>query len=52
MTLVTCRTPDCGNSGIPIDMILTYTDETGQVHPVDSVVCGVCSQQITDVAAD
>jgi hypothetical protein len=38
---VTCRTPGCDNADVPL--VLTV------VQP-PYVVCGVCGQQITDVA--
>lgn len=50
MTLVTCHTADCLNSGAPIDLNLSYVDtDTGETKTVDSVVCGVCGQPITDI---
>jgi hypothetical protein len=51
MTLVTCHTPGCGNAEIAIDLILNHTNpETGMTEWVDGVACGVCGNDITDVA--
>jgi hypothetical protein len=50
---VTCHTDDCANSGIPIEMQLSFevTDEWGETSTitVGSVVCGVCGQPISDI---
>lgn len=50
MSLVTCHTDGCGNSGVPIEMNLSWTDEDGAVHPIESVCCGPCGQPITDIS--
>ena len=42
LATVTCHTDECGNAGYPIDIYIS--DE-----PEPYVVCGVCSQQITDI---
>lgn len=48
----TCHTAGCGNADIPIPYTSTWTDEeTGETHTVDEVVCGVCSQPITDLTS-
>jgi hypothetical protein len=49
MAQVTCHTEGCDNAGIPLEVTLTYTDETGEVQTVAGVVCGVCGNPITDV---
>jgi hypothetical protein len=47
---VTCHTEGCGNADAAIELELGYTDPmSGDFYPVDSVVCGVCGEQITDV---
>lgn len=48
VTLVaTCRTPDCFNTDIPIEIQVVVPEGT---DPLDSaVVCGMCSQPITDL---
>lgn len=48
MATVTCRTPDCGNEGIPLEMNLTL-EMDGEVITIDTVQCGVCGQPITDI---
>jgi len=51
MATVTCHTEDCPNAGHAIDLNLEYVDdETGEIRTVDSVSCGTCGQQITDIA--
>lgn len=50
MTLVTCHTAGCENSGISIDMNLEYVGPDGQTTYVSGVICGVCGQDITDIA--
>lgn len=50
MSTVICHTENCGNAGIPIDLVLTWEDDDGVTHDVDSVQCGVCGQPITDVS--
>lgn len=52
MTLVTCHTPGCPNADQTIDLDLTFTDENGESQRVDSVICGVCDQPITDIAGE
>lgn len=52
MAIVTCHTEGCGNGGIGIDLPLTWTDDDGETVAVDAVSCGVCGQEITDVAND
>jgi hypothetical protein len=51
---VTCHTEGCTNSGIPIEMQLSFdvVDEWGETSTVTvgSVQCGVCGQQITDIS--
>jgi len=50
MAVVTCHTEGCGNAGIPLDIGVSWEDEeTGETEYVSAVVCGVCSQPITDV---
>lgn len=49
MSVVTCHTEGCGNSGIPIEIELTTRDEQGRVSQVSAVFCGACSQPITDI---
>lgn len=49
MATVTCHTDGCTNADTPIDLTLTYEDEEGETAYVSGVVCGVCSQQITDI---
>ena len=50
MAIATCHTPGCGNAGIPRDIGPPPIDqETGQPETERDVVCGVCSQPITDV---
>jgi hypothetical protein len=52
MAMVTCHTENCGNAGHAIDVgdLVAY-DANGDVDPegVVNVVCGVCSQPITDI---
>lgn len=50
MSVVTCRTEGCGNEGHGIEIDMTAPDDDGNDVPVDSVICGVCGQPITDVA--
>jgi hypothetical protein len=47
----TCRTADCANNGIGIDVgDLTWTDEeTGEQHTIENVACGPCRQPITEL---
>jgi hypothetical protein len=52
MATVTCETENCGNAGVPIDIPLTWADDNGETTPVDSVVCGVCGQEITHIEND
>ena len=49
MATVTCHTEGCANADIPIHLDLTYRDETNMVRQITHVVCGVCSQPITDI---
>lgn len=49
MSIVTCRTPDCASVDQPRQMVLTVTNEDGTTVTVDSVVCGSCSEPITDI---
>jgi hypothetical protein len=49
MHVCICHTEGCSNAETPIDMQLTYLDETGTEQTVDSVTCGVCDQPITDI---
>jgi hypothetical protein len=49
----TCHTEACGNAEHPIDVgDLTAYDANGDPDPTGTayVVCGVCSQPITDVS--
>ena len=41
--VVTCHTPGCSNAAVPITLVVP-TDP-----PDPFVVCGVCSQPITDI---
>jgi hypothetical protein len=52
MAVLTCRTADCPNAGIPIEIDLTWTDENGDTQDVDGAACGVCGETITDIAQD
>ena len=53
MADVTCRTDGCTNAGESIALALTWDDpDTGETHAVDAVVCGVCGQEITEIADD
>lgn len=47
-----CRTADCANNGIGIDVgSLTGTNEdTGETYTISDVACGECGQPITDLA--
>lgn len=51
MPEVTCRTEDCENGGVPIELgeELRPLDEDGQpvADAVWSIQCGVCEQPIT-----
>jgi hypothetical protein len=49
MSTVTCRTAGCENNGIQIELDLTFRDDQGVVHQVDTVICGACGQPITDI---
>lgn len=49
MATVTCHTEACSNAEIPIEVDLTFTGPDGVTEQVTQVVCGVCSQPITDV---
>jgi hypothetical protein len=49
MTTVMCRTEGCENAGHAIEMTLDYTDDEGNPARVDSVQCGVCGNEITEV---
>lgn len=49
MAVVICHTEGCANAETEIDLELDYVDEDGVSHTIDSVVCGVCSQPITDI---
>lgn len=48
-SLVTCHTEGCANSGTPIPLGLTTIGPDGVVEQTTYVVCGVCSQPITDI---
>ena len=50
MSTVTCQTEDCPNGGIPIELSLDLENEDGSTSRVDSVQCGVCGQEITDIS--
>jgi len=52
MSTVTCHTQGCGNEGQALEMDLSWTDEDGQEHSVDAVVCGVCGHEITDTGGE
>lgn len=46
--VATCRTPDCENNGIAVDIV--YDDLNGEMPPTPGVImCGACGQEITDV---
>jgi hypothetical protein len=49
MSTVTCRTDECENNGIPIQLELTARDDEGRVQQITTVICGVCGQLITDI---
>lgn len=49
MSVVTCHTEGCGNSGEPIELELTWRDEDGVIHQTVRVICGVCGKPITDI---
>jgi hypothetical protein len=49
VSVVVCRTEDCLSAGRPVEIELSWVDETGVTMTADSVVCGACSQPITDV---
>jgi hypothetical protein len=53
MNTVTCHTDGCANSGITIDMQLSFDvvdiDGTTTTYTVGSVSCGICGQPITDI---
>lgn len=51
MATVTCHTEGCGNAEIPIELALT-ADLDGEVVAAVVVHCGVCGQEITDIADD
>jgi hypothetical protein len=50
MTAVTCQTEGCTNEGVPIEVDLTWVDEDGETHEIETVVCGPCGRQITEIA--
>lgn len=50
MSILTCHTADCPASGQPVALDLTYTDTEGVTHTADTVICGACGHQITDIA--
>lgn len=41
--LATCRTVDCSNYGIPVEVVSDLNS---------MIICGVCSQSIRDVVND
>ena len=50
MAVVTCHTEECANRDVEITLELMFTDPaTGETSHVDSVQCGVCGNEITDV---
>lgn len=49
MSTVTCQTDGCTNAGHPIEVNLFFTDDEGETGRVDSVQCGVCGNEITDL---
>ncbi|GAB7005794.1 hypothetical protein JCM18899A_32670 [Nocardioides sp. AN3] len=50
MAIVTCHTEGCSSSSRAIELPLTYPDQdTGENKTVDTVMCGACGQQITDI---
>lgn len=49
----TCHTEGCDNADLPIEVVCDYPDPDNPAAPlttVSQVNCGVCGQQITDVA--
>jgi hypothetical protein len=51
MATVTCHAAGCGNADVPIDLPLV-SEREGETVEASSVVCGVCGQEITDIADD
>lgn len=57
MATVICRTPDCINEGVPIEVPrpLKIDPDTGEElegQPIDDpwqIACGPCGQDITDI---
>lgn len=47
--VVTCPTEGCENRGVTIVVPTQWTDEDGNAHPIDEVVCGVCGTVLTPV---
>ena len=52
MATATCHTEGCDNAGIALPNVATVVDIDGEPYPVSVVICGVCGQEITDVADD
>ena len=49
MSLLTCSTEGCMSAGKAVEYDLDMVDAFGQSYRVDAVVCGACSQPITDI---
>jgi len=49
MSRLTCHTEGCSSAGKPVDYDLDLVDAFGESYRVDAVVCGACSQPITDI---
>lgn len=50
MATVTCRTPGCIKENEPVEDVRTeYENDDGETVYVAGVVCGACSQPITDI---
>lgn len=47
---VTCPTAGCPNRGVTLDVVVSFTDETGQEQTVDSIACGICGADLTESA--
>lgn len=50
MSTVTCRTSGCSSNGVPVPVTLDFTDVEGEQVHITDVVCGACSQPITDIS--
>lgn len=51
MSVVYCRNPECRENGVAKRMVLTVVidEERNETLTVAVVVCGACSEPITDV---